>query len=181
MKFAFPHISNPQMHDPGWRHWHHNAVGEICIFGNNHIFMVAGIFPKWRVGKTLPKVTRMDEWQPGRKGEAVGNILVKEKSFQTTSTKLKWCFIKSEENRKHCKMSSRVSDGYSSRTSSMESPALRNSRMVCTGIRVPCKTGCPLHISGSTMMRFIYRSLPRISRITSILDLRCWSCNSIQR
>jgi hypothetical protein len=38
----------------------------------------------------------------------------------------------------------------------MESPAARNPRIVWIGIRVPSKMGCPLHISGWTMIFFIF-------------------------
>src|SRR6266403_4754803 len=49
--------------------------------------------------------------------------------------------------------SARVSFGYSSSTSSTESPAARNSRTVCTVMRVPRTTGLPLQTSGLIEMR----------------------------
>jgi hypothetical protein len=44
---------------------------------------------------------------------------------------------------------SRVTEGKPSRNSSIESPALRYSMSVCTGTRVPQKTGVPPMTSGS--------------------------------
>src|SRR5258708_124526 len=53
--------------------------------------------------------------------------------------------------------SSRASEGYSCRTSSIESPAPRNSRMVCAVIRVPRIIGRPLQILGSITIRSFIR------------------------
>ena len=48
--------------------------------------------------------------------------------------------------------SSRVSEGYSSRTSSIESPAPRNSKTVWAVMRVPLTTGRPLQTAGSMVI-----------------------------
>jgi len=57
------------------------------------------------------------------------------------------------EDRRQANTSSRVRVGYSSRTSSIESPAPRNSRTVCAVIRVPRRVGRPLHTAGWMRMR----------------------------
>ena len=85
----------------------------------------------------------------------MGDILIEEKAVHLTSCRVKWCFRSSEEKRMHSNTSSRVSEGYSSKTSSAESPAARNSKMVCAVILVPLITGWPLQISGSIIILFI--------------------------
>ncbi len=60
--------------------------------------------------------------------------------------------INDGEPRQAC-TSSRVSAGYSAKTSSPESPAPRNPRTVYTAMRVPRTTGRPLQISGSSVIR----------------------------
>lgn len=112
------------------------AKSQICVS--------AGCAPNedaWMTGKRDWKVTRC------------GRILVEENPVHATCCKEYWCPMRAEDVARQASTSSRDNRGYSSKTSSTESPAARNSRTVLTVMRVPRMVGCPLQMSGSMTMR----------------------------
>ena len=62
-------------------------------------------------------------------------------------------------NFKHASISSVTSEGYCFRISSLVSPALKNSKMVCTVILLPLIAGFPLQTYASTVILLIKVSI----------------------
>ena len=165
MESFFPHVTEAQANDPWRRVGEHDAVRKIRIFTHNDKFFAAGVIPNFRIARAIAQILGMADRQAGRKRQASRRVLVEQKPSQATSCRRKWFFISSDERDKQARTSCRVRDGYSSRTSSTESPAARNSRTVWAVTRVPRIVGWPLHISGSKIILFIVLMVSEI----------CWS------
>src|SRR5215208_7521870 len=121
-------------------------MGNVLVAGDEHVEGLLGQAEQRSVlhaGPTRPKHRPNVELRQWR-AEFVGKILVQQDAPHATRSSR--AFVACSMNAFAC---SRRTEGKSSRNSSTVDPPTRWSMRICTGTRVPTKTGVPPMISGS--------------------------------